>query len=75
MGTIERDSVVTTLNFAAIWLAIRNAASPMPITGARVAHRAASSPVSSKQAMTNASASRALPISSMRPGMENASSK
>ena len=33
-----------------------NAASPMPMTGAAVAHRAASSPVSSKQAMMKASA-------------------
>ena len=56
IGAIERDSVVTTLNFAAIRLAIWNAASPMPTTGASVAHRAASSPVSSKQAMTKASA-------------------
>ena len=72
---IERESVVTTLNFAAMRLAMWNAASPMPMTGAEVAHRAASSPVSSKQAMTKASASRALPISSMRPGTEKASSK
>jgi len=67
--------VVTTLNFSAIRLAMWNAASPMPTTGALVAQRAASSPVSSKQATTKASASCALAISARRPGTAKASSK
>ena len=52
MAGTERASVVTTLNLPATRLARWKAASPMPMTGAPVTHRAASRPVSSKQAMT-----------------------
>ncbi len=76
MAAIERDSVVTTLKRCAIRLAMWNAASPMPITGARASERAASRPLSSKQAMMWASAPFCSPlaISISNPGSEIASS-
>ena len=48
---IERPSVVTTEKRPATSEARWNAASPIPTTGAVASDRAASSPVSSKQAM------------------------
>ena len=56
MGTIERDRVVTTLDFSAIQPRHVKRRLANAMTGAAVAHRAASGPVSSKQAMTKASA-------------------
>jgi len=68
LGTIETPRVVTTAKRAAIRLAMWKPASPMPITGAFAAARAASRPVSSKQAMMWASApSRS--ASRMQPSM------
>ena len=52
MAGTDRDKVVTTENFPATRLAMWKPASPIPITGASVAQRAASRPVSSKQAIT-----------------------
>src|SRR6267143_1052362 len=70
MAGTERASVVTTAKRPAMRLAAWNAASPMPTTGAAASARAASSPVSSKQAMTCALTPCASPfaISASRPG-------
>ena len=64
----------TTAKRAAIRLAMWKPASPMPITGAFAIARAASRPVSSKQAMMPASASGAFRKAWIRPGTAKASS-
>ena len=68
--------VVTTEKRCAMNDVAESAASQMPITGILANARAASNPVSSKQAMTTASAlSRsALAISTSRPGTAKTSS-
>src|SRR5947209_14747113 len=70
MAGTERASVVTTAKRPATRLAAWKAASPMPTTGAPASARAASRPVSSKQAMTCALTPCASPfaISARRPG-------
>ena len=62
----ERESVVTTENFPAMRLARWNAASPLPTTGAGEKLRAASRPVSSKQATIVAASPQAPVLSPMR---------
>lgn len=67
---------MTTAKRWAISDAMWKAASPMPMTGAAASERAASRPVSSKQAMMWAATPSASPlaISASRPGTEKASS-
>jgi len=68
----RRDHVKRPATRPAAW----KAASPIPTTGARASARAASNPVSSKQATTCPSTPRCSPraISASRPGTASASS-
>ena len=79
IATTERDSVVMTLKRGASSAARWQAASPMPTTGASNSARAASRPVSSKQAMTwpaiAGSRAQAAAIASSMCGTAMASSK
>ena len=76
VGSQNGIQAITIENEHATIDATWQAASPIPITGASVMHRAASSPVSSKHAMTWAFAPARAPasISASRPGTDIASS-
>ena len=66
--------MVTTAMRFAICPAVTSAASQMPTTGNRAADRAASSPVSSKQAMIAGIGIRRADSAWIRPGTAKASS-
>ena len=71
----ERDSVVTTVNLPATRLAMWNAASPMPTTGASVeAARGVEAGVVEAGDDAGVDADGAFCISPIRPGIANTSS-